>query len=108
VDRPFHKEPSGEVKERQAALFGSFPQEAHDLGHALFARAPVAALLVHVGRAGRAFAVGRSDDAEGPASEQSLEFCAWAVAYGYSQFILFSISRNQSLNLSGAKACEAV
>jgi hypothetical protein len=77
--RPSHEQPSGHVNERQPALLGSLAQEAHDLGHAFLALAPVAALGVHVGGAARAFAVGRGDDAEGPAGEEGFEFSAGAT-----------------------------
>ena len=81
MDRPSHEHPSGDVNKRQATLLGRLTQEGHDLGHAFVARAPVAALRVHVGRAGRAFAVGRSDDVKRPAGEQGFEFRAGAAGW---------------------------
>ena len=79
MDRPFHKEPSGQVKKRQAALFGRFTQECHDLGHAFLARAPIAALLVHVAGALVALTAGRRNDMERPTGKESLEFGARAM-----------------------------
>jgi hypothetical protein len=80
-DRAFHEQPTGGVKEGQAALLGSLAQETHDLGHAFLALAPIAALLVHVIGAARAFAVGRGDDAERPAGEEGFELGAGAVRW---------------------------
>jgi len=34
VNRPLHEESASRVKERQAALLGSFAQKTQDLGHA--------------------------------------------------------------------------
>lgn len=79
ADRPSHEEPSGEVKERQAALLSSLAQEAKNLGHALGRLAPVTALLVHVSGTLAALTVWRRDDVERPAGEQGFELGAWAV-----------------------------
>jgi hypothetical protein len=89
-NRPSDEQPSGHVNERQTALCGSLSQKSHDLGHALWRLAPVAALGVHVGCAARAFTVGRGDDAERPACEQGFELgasTASVIASGSGRWI---------------------
>jgi hypothetical protein len=75
-NRPLHEEPSGNVKERQAALFGSLAQEPHDLGHAFIAFAPIAAFGVHVAGALVAFAIAGCSYAK--STKQQLERSAGA------------------------------
>jgi hypothetical protein len=63
-DRPSHEQPSGNVKERQAACLRLFPHHADNFFDPLRLAALVAAPGVHLVRLGTAGAGGRRLDAE--------------------------------------------
>jgi hypothetical protein len=78
VDRPSHEHPASHVKERQAALFGSLAQEAHDGVNVVFT--PIRPHLVHVSDA--AFALAIPGNMNPKLSQQGMEFGAWAELLG--------------------------
>lgn len=76
-DRPSDEEPTGRVKERQAALSGRLAQPANDFVDVGFA--PVASVGVHEGGAAVAFAVAGGGQAE--TAKEGVEFSAGAVRW---------------------------
>jgi hypothetical protein len=82
-NRPSHEEPSGNVKERQAACLGLFSHHADNLFNPLLPAAFVAAPGVHLGGLGSARAGGRGLDAE--SLQEFGEFGAGAVRWCYGR-----------------------
>jgi hypothetical protein len=79
LDRTSHEQTPREVEERQAAI-GSRLAEIADALVYVFLH-PVTPHLVHVCGPAIALAIRPSDKAKRPASQEFLEFGAWAVAY---------------------------
>ena len=95
MDRPSHEEPSGEVKERQAALGGRLTQPADDLVNV--GLGPVAPHFVEVGRALVALAVAACGQAKPgqqcvhlsarPAGNIACNQCLYGLRCGWVLFV---------------------